>query len=98
MSKDQAVRLQALLANLEGGRISLTDAAAQIRSMKFPTPPPKTIAQRIEDASDNDVPPLPEPGSFREVSAAYVHGRITLRQYEVLADAAADAMKEAPIH
>jgi hypothetical protein len=48
----------------------------------------------MADSYENEVPETDPPGSFRQVSRAYVAGRITLRQYEALAQAAAEAIKE----
>lgn len=93
MSTDQAVRLRTVLGDLENNRISTADAAAQIRTMTFPEPPDKTIGQRMEESYENEAPAPEQPGSFREVARAYVQGRISLRQYEQLADAATEAIK-----
>lgn len=90
---DQAVRLRAVLGNLMENRISLADAAAEVRTMHFPEPPEKTIGQRMADSYENEVPGPENPGSFRMVSRAYAAGSITLRQYEALADAATEAIK-----
>lgn len=92
MTADQAVRLRAVLDDLENNRISIADAAAQVRTMKFPAPPPKTVGQRMADSYETEVPSAIPEGSFREVAQAYVQGRIDLRQYEALADAAAEAI------
>lgn len=94
MSTDQAVRLRAVLDDLANNRISTADAAAELRTMKFPVPPPKTIGQRIADSYETEVPPLRMGGSFNEVAQALVDGRIDLRQYEALAEAAAQAIRE----
>jgi hypothetical protein len=82
-----------MLDDLENNRISMADAAAEVRTMKFPVPPPKTIGQRMGDSYETEVPPLAADGSFHEVAQALVQDRITLRQYEALAEAAAEAMR-----
>lgn len=92
MSTDQAVRLRAVLDDLENGRITPQDAAAAVRTMHFPVPPPKTVAQRIDDADGGDLNMPPQPGSFHEVAAAYASGRIDLNAYELMAHAAVEAM------
>lgn len=93
MSTDQAVRLRAVLDDLMSNRISIADAAAEVRTMHFPSPPDKTIGQRMAESYETEVPANEPPGSFRQVSRAYVAGRIDLRTYEALADAAAEAIK-----
>jgi len=94
MNTDQSVRLRTVLGDLENGRVSTADAAAIVRTMHFPKPPPsKTVSRRMEDAAGDDAPPRAQPGSFQEVARAYALGRIDLRQYEALADAAAEAMR-----
>jgi hypothetical protein len=91
---DADVRLNAVLDWLEHGHITTAQAAARVRAMHFPVPPPKTAHQRIEDAGTGD-PEVPEPGSFFAVSDAFAAGRIDKDQYAALAKAAAEAMKRA---
>lgn len=93
MSTDQAVRLRAVLDDLINGRISTADAAAQVRDMKFPAAQRKTVSRTMSDAAENDMPALLPEGGFHEVAQAFVAGRIDLRQYEALAEAAGHAMK-----
>jgi hypothetical protein len=93
MSTDHAVRLRAVLDDLESNRISTADAAAQVRQMTFPVMPRKTIAEQMSESAESEMPArLPE-GGFHEVAQALTAGRIDMRQYEALAEAAAEAMK-----
>lgn len=91
MASDHAVRLRAVLDDLENGRVTIADAAAQVRKLRFPLRPRYTVGQLMSDSLDNEVPPRPEAGSAVELAQAYYAGRITFRQYEVLADAAVAA-------
>ena len=90
---DQEVRLRDVLSQLEQGQVSTADAAAQVRRMRFPKPVSKTAWQTIEDDAAGDAP-VPVRGSFFVVSQAYMAGRIDREQYEALANAAAEAIKE----
>lgn len=90
MVSDLDVRLKALVEQLENGQVSLPDAAAAVRKMKFPPVPQKTPHQTMEDSVVGDPDP---PGPFATVSGAYAAGRIDRRAYETLAAAAAAAMK-----
>lgn len=93
MSDDQEVRLSAVLDWLEKGRITTDQAAARIRAMKFPVPPDKTVfQQQLGDANGDPEPP--QAGSFFAISSAYAAGKITEEQYTVLAQAAAEAMRD----
>jgi hypothetical protein len=57
--------------------------------MSFSRVPAPTVAQQM--AADSDVPPLPPEGGIQEIARAYFERRISARQYEVLAEAAAQA-------
>lgn len=92
-STDQSVRLRTVLSDLENGRMSSIDAAALVRKMHFPVSADKTVAQRMADSYESEMPPVAPPGSFREVAQAYHAGRITFQQYKALAEAAAAAIK-----
>jgi hypothetical protein len=85
-------RLEHVLQQLEEGRISTSDAAAQVRQLTFPVQRPKTAWQTVEDDAMGD-PPVHRLGSAFELSRAYVTGRINHAQYEALAKAVSDAMK-----
>jgi len=89
---DQEVRLRDLISQLERGQISTADAAAQVRTLRFPKPASKTAYQTMEADAAGD-PAIPVKGSFFVVSQAFTAGRITREQYEALAKAAAEAMK-----
>lgn len=93
MSTDQGARLRTVLGDLMDNRVSLADAAAQVRAMHFPEPPDKTVSQQMAESYEQEAPPTEKPGSFRMVSRAYAVGRINLRQYEALAEAAAESIK-----
>jgi hypothetical protein len=89
---DQEVRLRAIVDWLEHGRITTAQAAARIRSMRFPVPEDQTVhAQQYADL--NGDPHVPEPGSFFVISDAFAAGEIDEAQYTALAQAAAEAMK-----
>ena len=88
---DQEVRLRDLISQLERHQISTEDAAAQVRTLRFPKPAAKTSYQTMQDDAAGDAP-VPVKGSFFVVSQAYTAGRITREQYTALAEAAADAM------
>lgn len=94
MSTDHAVRLRAVLDDLINGRVSTADAAAQVRQMKFPAVQRKTVSRTMSDAAENNMPAALPEGGFHEVAQAFVAGRIDLRQYEALAEAAGQAMKQ----
>lgn len=86
-------RLRAVLEDLAASRASVQQAAAQVRALSFPRVPAPTVAQQM--AADNDVPPLLPDGGASEIAWAYFERRITARQYEILAEAAAQAYKGA---
>lgn len=88
---DQEVRLRALIDQLSRNQISTEDAAAQVRTLRFPKPAAKTSYQTMQDDAAGDAP-VPVKGSFFVVSQAYTAGRISREQYTALAEAAADAM------
>lgn len=93
MSTDHAVRLRAVLDDLENGRVSTADAAAKVRQMTFPVMPRKTIADQMSESAESEMPARLPDGGFHEVAQALNAGRIDMRQYEALAEAAAEAMK-----
>lgn len=95
MPTDQETRLQAVLDQLENNQITLADAAREVRTLHFPPADSPTAWQRQQAAYGRDMAPPPA-GSFFMVSQAYTAGRISRRQYEILASAAADAMQEKP--
>lgn len=90
--QDQEVRLDYILEQLAEGHLGTEEAARQIRTLAFHAKPGKTAWQHMSDAGTGDPEP-PEPGSAFAISHAYTSGRISRRQYEVLAQAAADAIK-----
>lgn len=90
---DQDARLQAVLDDLRHNRLSLADAAAQVRAMHLPAHPVKSVSRRFTDSYENEAPEPDPEGSFRLVARAHAAGEINLRQYEVLAAAAGDALR-----
>jgi hypothetical protein len=90
---DQGVRLDAVLTWLERNRISTADAVKQVRTMKFPVPPAKGAYARLHDDANGDHHP-PEHGAFFHIADAFSQGKISRTQYEELAEAATQAMKE----
>lgn len=93
IENDQEVSLTAILDWLQSGKLSTEQAAAKVRAMRFPVKPAKTIHQQ-QHADYLEDPEPPQPGSFFAVSAAYAQGKITRRQYEALAQAAAQSIEE----
>lgn len=87
-----ADRLKALLEDLAASRVSVQQAAAQVRGMSLSRMPALTVAQQM--AADNDVPPLLPDGGAAELAQAFFERRITAREYEILAGAAAQAYKQ----
>lgn len=88
---DQADRLATILDWIEQDKISIEDAAEQVRKMKFTvSDKPDTVWDRLAADAVGDLEP-PEPDSFFAVSAAYSDGKITAEQYRALAEAAAEA-------
>lgn len=87
MASDKAVRLGAILDWLEKGRITTADAAARIRAMGPVRGPDRGGGKVMADDANGDLP-AHDPASFAVVSDAYTSGRITLTQYEALAEAA----------
>lgn len=93
MTSDHAVRLRAILDDLEDGKATTWDAAARIRKLSFPQSRRRPVGEHMTASAEGDMPPMPPEGGFHEVEQAYVQGRITIQQYRALAEAAADAMK-----
>ena len=75
------------LDRMIAGELTIEQVAQQFGAMSWPAPadPPRTLEQ-VE--ADPDPEPA-EPGSFAEVAAYYMDGRITPEQYATLAGAAA---------
>lgn len=87
-----------VLDQLIAGRISTEDAAAAFSDMDWPPPAPR--ARTLADVESDPDPRAAQPGDFAMVSQAYTDGKITLGQYEALANAvagsAAPATQDAP--
>jgi hypothetical protein len=92
---DHTVRLEAVLADLEHGRVSTAGAAAAVRGLRFPPAARKSPGQLMRDATEDDMPDRPEPGTAREIARAFHARRITFAQYEVLAQAADEGDRSA---
>jgi predicted kinase len=87
LTADGAVRLGAILGWLEKGRITLADAAGRIRAMQLGHGQARSPHQVLAADANGDLP-VPDGSTFAEVGRAYVAGRISRHQYEVLAAAA----------
>jgi hypothetical protein len=91
-SADQATRLDAILNWLATGRMTTEQAVARVRTLHFPPAPEHGVGARMTADAHGEVP-VPPPGSFHEVAAAYAAGRITRPQYAALAEAATASMR-----
>jgi hypothetical protein len=83
-----------LINALKQGSISLSEVAQRFRERAWPStrgPKPETSLERAV-AAEADPDPL-VPGSFDEVAAAYHRGDISIDDYRILAEAAADSMR-----
>lgn len=84
------------LRALQAEERTVEDVAQMFRTRSWPTgtEPAKDAGEAFaRENSDRD----PDaPGSFAEVGQAFYTGIITIDQYEVLAQAAAEGMKKAP--
>lgn len=85
---NQATRLRAVLDQLEHKQLNAQQAAAIVRTLHFPVPELKTAHDLLRDPD----PPVDQPGSFAEVEQAFITGRIDAREYEILAQAAAETI------
>jgi hypothetical protein len=84
-----------LIAALRTGSISLEEVAQRFRERSWPRargPEPKTYLE-LAAAAQEDPEPL-VPGSFDEVAAAYHRGDLSRPDYRVLAEAAAEAIRQ----
>lgn len=83
-----------LIAALNEGKMTLDAVANRFRTRSWPrtgAPRPSSYLELAEQAQlDSD---LEVPGSFEEVISAYHDGLLTAEQYQVLAQAAADALR-----
>jgi hypothetical protein len=76
-----------LIAALRAGTMSLDQVAQRFRERRWPV---ATTQPTAHDALDDPDPYVP--GSFDDVSAALHRKDLTLDEYEVLAQAAADSI------
>jgi hypothetical protein len=83
-----------LITALREGSMSLEEVAQRFRERSWPrtTPPAPTSYLEMAAAAQEDPEPF-VPGSFDEVIAAYDRGELTLAQYGVLAEAAAESLR-----
>lgn len=78
---------------LQKGEVTVEDVAAEFRTRRWPT-----VSSTPDDADDafaameTDREPDP-PGAFSEVAGAFYQGIITIDQYGVLAEAAAEGIR-----
>jgi hypothetical protein len=72
--------------------MSTEQAAQHVSKLHFPPPWSATAGKRHEQHAHGDVP-VPDAGTFQEISAAYQRGDMTRPQYEALAEAAAASMR-----
>ena len=75
-----------VLAKLTGGEMTTEQAASAMNEVTWPDRPP--AGRTLEEIEGDPDPKAMQPGDFGEVEQAYVDGRITLQQYEALANAA----------
>jgi hypothetical protein len=88
-----------LIANLQNGSMSLKEVAQRFREhswIRTGIPEPQTYLE-MAAAAQQDPEPLVA-GSFEEVTAAYRRGDISRPDYRVLAQAAAEAMRQEGEH
>ncbi len=82
-----------LIAALRAGTMSLDEVAHRFRERNWPDVPGPQHQTDLEMAARALEDPGPYvPGSFDDVLAAYYRHDLTLDEYEVLAQAAADSM------
>jgi hypothetical protein len=88
-----------LIAALRAGTMSLEEVAQRFRERSWPDRiPPEPETDLEIAASTLDDPPPYVSGSFDDVAAALHRKDLTLREYAVLAQAAADGMKREDRH
>lgn len=90
-----ASEIAQLIAHLNDGTVSLEQVAQTFRKRSWPRtrgPEPQTYLE-LATAAQQDPEPLVA-GSFDEVTAAYRRGELSRPDYRVLAEAAAEAMRE----
>ena len=84
-----------LLAALHDGRMSVEEVADRFRQRSWPrrhTTTPRTHQEIAQDALQDPDELIPD--SFDEVAAAFYRGDISRSDYSVLADAAAESMRQ----
>lgn len=83
------------MAALKNGTMSLEQVAQRFRERSWPRSrriEPRTYLE-LAEAAQNDPGSL-VPGSFDEVAAAYYRGDLSRSDYRLLAEAAAESMRE----
>jgi hypothetical protein len=84
-----------LINALKQGSISLSEVAQRFRERAWPStrePKSETYLDRAAAAAADPDPIVP--GSFDEVAAAYHRGDISIDDYGILAEAAAESMRD----
>lgn len=86
-----------LVAALRAGQVSLDQVAERFRQRRWPEAamPARHIRPGAEDRSLADPDPY-VPGSFDDVAAALYRGELSLDEYRVLAQAAAESINAEP--
>jgi hypothetical protein len=84
-----------LIDALKRGSISVSEVAQRFRERAWPSthgPKPETYLDRAAAAAADPDPLVP--GSFDEVASAYHRGDISIDDYRILAEAAAESMRD----
>lgn len=84
-----------LITALNHGRVSLEEVAQRFRERSWPRTrgsEPQTYLELAESAQKDPDPLVP--GSFDEVAAAYRRGDLSRPQYRMLAEAAAEGIRQ----
>lgn len=84
-----------LIVALRNGTMSIEQLAQRFRERSWPRSrgiEPRTYLE-LAEAAQSDPPPL-VPGSFDEVAAAYYRGDLSRPDFRILAEAAAESMRE----
>jgi hypothetical protein len=84
-----------LIAALQNGRMTLEEVADRFRERSWPRRTTEKAANYLDLAATAERDPDPYlEGSFDDVAAAFHRGELSDRQYEVLARAMAESMRQ----
>jgi hypothetical protein len=84
-----------LIAELNSGTMNLAEVAQRFREYSWPRTEVRDPQTYLEMAANAQRDPEPDvPGSFDDVVAAYDRGELNREQYRILAEAAAESMRE----